>query len=545
MMGSLPKVPPPVTAWRPPAPNVTTDPSGFWAHVGTYLSGPPGFVISYLAIVAAGIAGCVVAKAPIGSYLKAFLASALYLVLSMLLAALLEWVLPAWLSAALVFPVALYIAYRHGLSGFSSGSPGPRLHRGAAIETLRGIGTWSSKPDASLSASTTPHPLTLAGLPVPPLDETKHFKLIGTTGTGKSTAIRELLTGALRRSDRAVIADADGAYLARFFDPSRGDLILNPFDARSRKWDLSGEIKEPYDFAELARSLIPDGEGDQRMWRQYGQTFLAAVMRRAHGAGARDIGELFRLVTAAPLEELQVLLEGTPAQPFVTASNQKMFASIRAVTTSAVSALEYIQRQGADPLSIRRWVREGKGVLFLPYSAGQIAALRTLISTWMRTAIFETMNLPEGDARLWFVIDELDALGPIDGLKDALPRLRKFGGRCILGFQSIGQVSATYGRGEADTIVENCGNTLILRCSASEEGGTARFASKLIGEREIIREHVSYSRHPSSVYSTKTRSEQHVTETAVFASEIEQLPDLHGYLKFPSEPDWKRVTLDR
>jgi hypothetical protein len=28
------------------------------------------------------------------------------------------------------------------------------------------------------------------------------------------------------------------------------------------------------------------------------------------------------------------------------------------------------------------------------------------------------------------------ALGPIDGLKDALARLRKFGGRCVLGFQS-------------------------------------------------------------------------------------------------------------
>jgi hypothetical protein len=45
------------------------------------------------------------------------------------------------------------------------------------------------------------------------------------------------------------------------------------------------------------------------------------------------------------------------------------------------------------------------------------------------------------------VIDELDALGAIDGLKDALARLRKFGGRCVLGFQSIGQVSALYGRG--------------------------------------------------------------------------------------------------
>ncbi len=41
------------------------------------------------------------------------------------------------------------------------------------------------------------------------------------------------------------------------------------------------------------------------------------------------------------------------------------------------------------------------------------------------------------------------------------------------------------------TLVENCSNTLILHCSASEGGGTAQFASKLIAEREIIREHVS------------------------------------------------------
>jgi DNA helicase HerA-like ATPase len=30
--------------------------------------------------------------------------------------------------------------------------------------------------------------LTIAGVPLRPEDETKHFKMIGTTGTGKSTA---------------------------------------------------------------------------------------------------------------------------------------------------------------------------------------------------------------------------------------------------------------------------------------------------------------------------------------------------------------------
>ena len=97
--------------------------------------------------------------------------------------------------------------------------------------------------------------------------------------------------------------------------------------------------------------------------------------------------------------------------------------------------------------SVRQWVRQGQGVLFIPYSARQIAALRTLIATWMGLAIFEALSQKQGhDQRLWIVIDELDALGAIDGLKDALARLRKFGGRCVLGFQSLAQVSATLWR---------------------------------------------------------------------------------------------------
>jgi hypothetical protein len=42
-----------------------------------------------------------------------------------------------------------------------------------------------------------------------------------------------------------------------------------------------------------------------------------------------------------------------------------------------------------------------------------------IISTWMRLAIFQTLSLGEGDWRTWFAVNELDALGPIDGLSDA------------------------------------------------------------------------------------------------------------------------------
>ncbi len=386
-----------------------------------------------------------------------------------------------------------------------------------------------------------------AGLAVTAADETKHFKLVGTTGTGKSTAIRSLLAAALARGDRAVFADPDGGYLARFHDPVRGDAILNPFDSRARAWDLFQELRTPYDFDQLARSLVGEGTGAEQSWRAYAQTLVAAVMRRAHANGVRDIGELYRLLTAAPLEELRALLDGSPAQPFLDAGNERMFGSGRAVATARLTALDYLRVQSAAAFSIRDWVEKGSGALFLPYQADQIAALRSIISTWMRIAIFQTMSQGERDHRLWFVIDELDAIGAIDGLKDALARLRKFGGRCVLGFQSIAQLSALYGPSDSQTIIENCGNTLILRCSASEQGGTARFASRLIGDREIVRDTVSRSQGGGILggrQGSLSIGSQHVIEPAVLPSEIEQLADLRGFAKLASQPAWASVVLN-
>jgi type IV secretory pathway TraG/TraD family ATPase VirD4 len=390
--------------------------------------------------------------------------------------------------------------------------------------------------------------LTLAGVPVLEADETKHFKIIGTTGTGKSTAITELLMGGLARGDRAVIADPDGGYLRRFYRPERGDVILNPFAAASKKWDLFGEIRTPYDIEQLARSLIPDHEGSDRSWRGYARTFFTAVTRRAHEAGVNDVGELHRLLVVAEPRELRALLAGTAAQPFLDEHNTRMFDSVRSVTSSAVTALEYIGAQHQEQLSVRNWVggagreRPG-GVLFIPYQAGQIAALRSQISAWMRLSIFEAMNQPPSGQRLWFVVDELDAVGQIDGLKDALARLRKFGGRCVLGFQSLAQVSSTYGSGDAHTLVENCANSLILRSSASEGGGTARFASSLIGDREVLRTTHSRSRRPLDLVGVRTSSQQVTVEAAILPSQIEQLPDLTGYLKMASRPQWLKVHL--
>ncbi len=461
-----------------------------------------------------------------------------------------HWVLeppPRWMPVALAaLPLAALAVRRFG----AVTRPGDRHRRGAEI-----IGWRRARNRDAARGPGGAGRITLAGLGIAPLDEVKHFKILGTTGTGKSTAIRELLSAALARGDRAIIADPDGGYAAHFHRARRGDLILNPFEPESVRWDWRAEVRNSYDIDQLASGLIPasqDSAGEE--WRGYARTFLVAVARACVAQRRADADELWRLLTLASCAELRPLLAGTPAGAFLEPDNARMFGSIRSVTGSAMAAFEHLRTQRARPFSVRGWVADpaSAGALFIPYKAGQIAALRAVIAAWLRLAIFEAMDAPEGrDQRLWFIIDELDALGAIEGLKDALARLRKFGGRCVLGFQSIAQVSSTYGTGSAQTIVENCANTLILRCAGSENGGTSQFASKLIGEREVRRRQTARTRDHGGPFGARDArrstnvSEQNVVETAVLASEIERLPDLRGYLKRASTPAWCEVRLDR
>jgi type IV secretory pathway TraG/TraD family ATPase VirD4 len=511
--------------------------------------GTSGLAIAYVLVLIAQWGGLAHARADAAKYFVApFLAAPLLLLVG-LGASVMGTVLHAlgasggWVHLMAGFFVAIIVGFAGGrVYALRTGAREPVHQRGAFV---------SKSPAKTIRTVHSAPSITLAGIPIPVADETKHFKVIGTTGTGKSTAIREVLNGALLRGDRMVIADPDGGYLKRYYNPERGDVILNPFDPDARKWDLFGEITEDYDIEQLARALIPDSGGEDRIWAEYARTIFAEVVRQMWRDDNRDDLWLSRLLNQADDTELRMLLEGTAAARFFKEGNERMLASTQATLASAVRVLEYTTRHEAAPLSVRAWVREGRanlgkaprGVLFLPYKAGEIAALRGLISAWMRLGIIEAMNCEESDQRLWFIIDELDALGEIDGLKDALARLRKFGGRCVLGFQSIAVVSGLYSKGSAETIVENCGNTLILRCSASERGGTSEFASKLIGQREVLHTTLSTSRRSGEWCSTTSKNEQLRIEPAIMASEIERLPDLAGFLKIASLPDWQLVTV--
>jgi hypothetical protein len=79
----------------------------------------------------------------------------------------------------------------------------------------------------------------------------------------------------------------------------------------------------------------------------------------------------------------------------------------------------------------------------------------------------------------------------------------------------------------------------------SEGGGTAQYASRLIGEREVLRFVHSSSHVRDGMFqgghSSESTREQTATEFAVMPAEIEQLPDWTGFVKFASRAGWLRV----
>ena len=80
-----------------------------------------------------------------------------------------------------------------------------------------------------------PAPYRIAGVPYPERTETQHTIVSGTTGSGKTVLISDLVQQIRQRGDRCVIYDKMGSYTQAFFDPDR-DVLLNPLDARAPRW---------------------------------------------------------------------------------------------------------------------------------------------------------------------------------------------------------------------------------------------------------------------------------------------------------------------
>jgi type IV secretory pathway TraG/TraD family ATPase VirD4 len=369
----------------------------------------------------------------------------------------------------------------------------------------------------------------VAGVPMPSKVENLHLLVNGATGSGKSVLLRSLAWSGLKRRDRFIFVDPNGDMLSKFHQ--EGDVILNPYDARTKGWSFFNEIRNDYDFERYALSIVPRGQSEEaEEWASYARLLLRETARKLQLMAKPSIPELFRWTTIAQPEDLKAFLAGTVAESLFVGAD-KALASARFVLSDKLP--QHLNMPTGD-FSLRVWLDNPTGGnLYITWREDMAEALKPLISAWVDVLCTSILSLPEDEKRkLWMIIDELASLEKLASLNAALTKGRKHGLRIVAGLQSTSQLDKIYGEKEAQTL-RACFRSLVVLGGSKADHKTCEDMSKSLGDHEVERD--TYGKTFSIKRDTTSRGEQRKQEHLVLPSEIASLPDLTGYLAFSGD----------
>ena len=367
--------------------------------------------------------------------------------------------------------------------------------------------------------------------------ETQHLLLTGTTGSGKSTCLHNLIDSI--GSNKTLIFDATGEFIDRHFQ--EGDIILNPFDKRSAKWNMWAECSQAFHYNDLAEYFIPQTNSDP-FWVNSARILFSELLELT--ATTKSIKYLTKLLFKMPLKDLFKVLKDTKAGPLVDPSADKTASSIRAQLSSSLSCLEYLEETD-NPFSLRKWIQDDtkKNKVFLLMLPEQRAILRPLISAWLSIAMKSLLGcIPSQERKVWFVIDEIASLYSFKEIETFLAEGRKYGGCCVISTQNLSQIESLYGPNITKSIIDLSLTKILFQCSEYEN---AQRISKLLGQKEIRIKHegISYGAH--EMRDGVSLSTQERIEYVVKPTELLELAPLEAYLSLPKNYGVTKIKIER
>ena len=388
------------------------------------------------------------------------------------------------------------------------------------------------------------HPYSVAGIPFPYRLEQSHFMTLGTTGSGKTTVFRKLLQQMRERDDSAVVFDLTGAYVEAFYDPER-DTILNPADARCPAWTIFNDCTTYSDFTAAAGALIPsDGGAADPFWALAARTLFIEMCMKLIEKGLTSNAALADNLMTADLKLVHKHLANTIADPITAPEAAKMAESIRAVFNTNAQVLRFLPDEGPQ-YSIRDWMTAEKkpgSILFITSNYTDLEMNRALLTLWSNLAIHSLMTMRKTrDLRTWFVFDEIGALHRLPAIESGLQTARNFGGAMVLGLHSFDKLVHVYGEENARNLSSLARTKLIL---AAADLDTAEQGARYIGNREIRQMDEGYSYGYNNTRDASTLTPRKQVEPLVIPDDIMNLPQLHGFVKFPDGFPAARIRLE-
>ncbi len=359
-------------------------------------------------------------------------------------------------------------------------------------------------------------------LRIPKSAEAKHIQIMGDTGTGKSTILKQLLQQIANRGEVAIVYDPAGEFTETFYKESRGDWILNPLDKRSPYWTPSSELRNPAEARTIAASMYQPRE-DKR-----GEFFTDTPQKIfAHLLKYKPTPE--ELVHWMSNEkEIDRRLQDTELANFAPKNAPQQRAGVLASLGLVADSLRLLpSREEAHERewSATEWADKREGWLFLTSTEAEQEALRPLHSLWIDLLVLRLLTKPKpGQKKVWLVIDELASLQRLPQFHTALTKGRKSDNPIVFGYQGKAQLETIYGH-LAEVMLSQPTTKFILRTA---EPNAAKWAAEMIGEVEIerVRETVADGKRQGKSFTLDRQ-----IEPLVMKSEVEGLPDLHTFVK--------------
>jgi len=401
--------------------------------------------------------------------------------------------------------------------------------------------------------------LQLGGIPIDRHGECYHWLFCGSPGSGKSTAIKDMLDQIRARGERAIVYDISGEYIEHYYRADK-DRILNPLDGRHAAWNLFIDGRNESDFTSFARALFPTNEAGKNPFFNNASVSifveLALHLKRSILDPCQDqnrkvllakqcADELFDLLLAGDATVLSKMLKGTKAANLIGPAAAETSANILASLASKLGAFTMIKSKPDDEVfSIRNWVLDENkdSWLFISSRQDMHETLRPLISLFCDVAASGILSLePSSTRRVWVLFDEIASLQKLPSLPALLERGRKHGCAVMLGLQSMAQLKSSYGNNEAAALASQPQNWLVLR---SVEPDTAQWLSNAIGAAEREEAQTSISMGANSERDGVNISRRKETKAIVLPSEIIHLPDMTGYILLPGDRPIYKTSYD-
>lgn len=372
---------------------------------------------------------------------------------------------------------------------------------------------------------------------LPVNDEILNVLLTGAPGSGKTVKLSGVYEAIRDRGCKCILHDFKGDLTSKFFNP-KSDLIFNPLDARSIRWNLFSEIKNELDLANVAHSLIPSSGGEGKYWNNGAREVFIGALRYLYINNKCTNADLWAFLSELTTERIKALLieaGANAATKYIEIPDNAQASGIMSTLMQYTVCLKYMTDPSGladDPeiFSVRRWLESPQGgTIFISNYADCQDILKPILTLLIDLMARRIQSMSDDyQRRIFFLLDEFPRLNYLSSIESMLTTSRSKGGSSWIGIQDVSQVRQIYGKEIAQTILNTCGTTITFRCPDPD---TAEYLSRRIGEHEYNKYDVNFSISPEETGDRQQMTLRKERERLISPAQIQTLPNLSAYVQ--------------